>query len=79
MNSDQEKTIKITLKQHARGLGIPEGAAEDFIREALSRTKKSLKTKEKITDKTIASTLIRELKKFSPDLAYIYENYDKII
>jgi hypothetical protein len=79
MNQEQEKTIKTILMRHARGLGIPEGAAESFIKEAILRAKKSLKDKTNPTDKMISSAIIKELKKFSPDLAYIYQNCDKII
>ena len=49
MDSTIEKNIIRDLKQTAKALGIPEGAAEDFINAAIPDIKKSLKNKSIIT------------------------------
>lgn len=72
---DQAKILKI----HARALGIPSGSAEIFIKKSLTAAEKSLKNRKIITDQDIVRAITKELKKYHKDLAYIYENYDKII
>ena len=73
------KTTESTLKIHAKALGIPSGAAEVFIQKSLKDTTKSLESKKIITESDFTRALIKELKKYHADLAYVYENYDKII
>lgn len=72
-------SIKRELKIHAKGLGIPSGAAEAFIDRALADATKRLSTKKLITEDDLTRALVRELKKYHADLAYVYENRDKII
>ena len=74
-----KKSITKTLLFHARGLDIPDGAAEDFIKKALAAVEKSLTKKSVITEKELTVKLVKELKRYNTDLAYVYENYDKII
>ncbi len=74
-----EKTLRKELKFHARGLEIPEGAADIFIDRAVSAAKKTLSKKSIITDGDLIRAVAKELKKYNPDLAYVYEIYDKII
>lgn len=72
---------KITreLKIDAKGVGIPSGAAEIFIKKALTATTKKLSLKTIITEDDLKRTLAKELKKYNKDLAYVYENRDTII
>ncbi len=72
---DQERILKI----HARALGIPSGSADIFIKKSIAAAEKSLKNRKIITDQDTVRAITRELKKYHKDLAYIYENYDKII
>ena len=77
-----EKLLKSTeskLKIHAKALGIPSGAAESFIEKSIKSATDSLKNKSLITDTDFTRALKKELKKYHADLAYVYENYDKII
>ena len=67
------------LKIHAKALGIPIGAAEIFIKKSEKAAVKSLKGKKIITKSDFTRAMTRELKKYHPDLAYTYANYDKII
>ena len=71
--------IKRELKIHAKALGIPSGAAEDFIDRSISTATKSLSNKKLITDSDLSRALIKELKKYHQDLAYVFKNHDKII
>ncbi len=73
--NDAEKLLKL----HAKGLGIPAGAAEDFIKRSIAAAKKALKSKTIITDADLTRAISKELKKYNSDLAYIYKNYDIII
>ena len=75
---DETEIIK-DLKINAKALGIPEGAIELFISHIIKDTKKSLKRKSLITEKDLTHALVKQLKKYNADLAYVYENRDKII
>ena len=79
MNTFNEKKLIKELKIDARALGIPSGAAEIFINETLKSVKKSLKSKNIITEYDLKRLVTKELKKYHADLAYVYENRDKII
>ena len=73
------KSTRLILKSHAKALGIPSGAADSFINNSEKSVKKSLKGKKIITEADFKRAFTRELKKYNADLAYVYENYDKII
>ena len=79
MKDDVFKSTAKILKTHAKGLGIPSGAADDFIVRALSSAQKSLQNKSIITDADLIRAVTKELKKYNPDLAYVYGNYAIII
>lgn len=67
------------LKIDARGIGIPEGAAEIFIKRTLKDAQKSLRQKSIITEGDLKRAITKELKKYNADLAYVYEFRDKIV
>lgn len=75
---DQTKIAK-ELKIDAKAVGIPSGAAEDFIKRALKATTKKLSNKKIITHGDLKRTLVKEIQKYNKDLAYVYENRDTII
>ena len=79
MDDEIEKKIRKSLKLHARALDIPDGASEDFINSAIKSAKASLEHKKTVTPHDIKRTLIKELKKYHQDLAYVYEIHDTII
>ena len=74
-----EKALRKELKIDARALGIPVGSAEIFIDKTLESIKKQLKSKSIITNKDLERMVTKELKKYNPDLAYVYKNRDTII
>ena len=71
--------VKKTLKSDARAIGIPSGAADSFINQTLKNVQKTLKNKTIITDRDLDRAIVKELKKYHKDFAYVYQNRDKII
>ena len=74
-----EKDLKKLLKIDAKALGIPSGAADIFIERTLKSVEQSLKSKNLITEDDLTRSVVRELKKYHADLAYVYQNRGKII
>ena len=79
MRDFDENEISHNLKIDAHAVGIPEGAAETFIERTIKDAKKSLKNRSIITESDLHRAILKELKKYHADLAYVYENRDKII
>ena len=79
MKDFDENEIKKDLKIDAHAVGIPEGAAEIFVERTMKDAKKSLKNRSIITENDLKRAILKELKKYHADLAYVYENHDKII
>ncbi len=71
--------IQKELKIDAKALNIPPGAAKDFIERAVDSALKSLKNRKIITDQDLKRAVVKELKKYNHDLAYVYQNRDKIL
>lgn len=79
MQEIDEKSLKKLLQIDAHAVGIPTGAANVFIDRTIKDAIKSLKHKTLITDKDLTRAITKELKKYNADLAYVYQNHDKII
>ena len=79
MTPKKIKDIESILKSHARALDVPAGSAEIFIKKSLNSAAKTLNKHKITTDADIIRTVSKELAKYNADLAYVYENYDKII
>ena len=75
---DQPK-LRRELLLDARAIGIPSGAAEDFVDRSITAAMSTLSNKSLITDQDLKRAITKELKKYHPDLAYVYQNRDKII
>lgn len=73
------KTAESNLKIHAKALDIAPAAANIFIKKSLKAAEKSLKKRKIITRSDLTRAVAKELNKYNPDLAYVFENYDKII
>ena len=70
--------IKHELKIDARALGIPTGSADIFIDRAITAATKQLKNRSIITDTDLRNAIAKELHKYHPNFAYVYQNRDKI-
>lgn len=79
MDDKALEQLRKDLKIHAKAVGIPVGAAESFIDETLKTVQKSLKKKTIITQLDLDRLIVKELKKYNSDFAYVYQNRDKII
>ena len=79
MQNIDKASIQKELKIDAKGLGIPVGAADTFIKKSMDAAFKSLQRKTIVTELDIKKAIKKELKKYHSDLAYVYENRDKII
>lgn len=73
------KSLKRTLKIDAISVGIPSGAADDFINAAIKSVEKSLSSKTQITNGDLERAVAKELQKYNADFAYVYKNRDKIV
>lgn len=74
-----EKKLKKDLKIDARGVGIPVGAAEDFVERVVKDVQKSFGHRQIITEADLKRAVVKELRKYNADFAYVYQNRDKII
>lgn len=79
MDDHTKKQLISALKHHAQAIGLSAGAAESFITIALERSEARLADKTTITQTDLTRVVASELRKFNADLAYVYQNYDKII
>lgn len=79
MDEATKKQLIKELKMHARAVGLPSGSAESFIEATIKSAQKTLKNKSVITDSDLVRIVTKELKKYNQDLAYVYQNHDKII
>ena len=79
MQDFDQLLLKRELLLDARAVGIPSGAAEDFVDRSLAAAITSLSRKSIITENDLKRAIAKELKKYHPDLAYVYQNRDKII
>ncbi len=79
MDDITQKQLSKELKIHARAVGLPSGTAESFIDATIDAIQKSLKGKTVITNTDLTRLVAKELKKYNQDLAYVYQNHDKII
>lgn len=79
MDESTLKQLKRDLKINCKAVGIPEGAAEDFIKCIIKDVAASIKTKKIITDDDIYRAVSASAKKYNKDLAYVYKIRGKII
>jgi hypothetical protein len=71
--------IKENIIQHGAGLGLPRGWLEQVAEMTASAVDKWAESKHTITEEDIRNQVINQLKPLNADIAYAYENYDKII
>ena len=76
---DYDRAALERLKIDAKALNIPSGSAQIFIEKTLDAAEKSLRPKKIITEHDLTSAIVKELRKFNRDFAYVYQNRDKIV
>lgn len=74
-----DKVLRRELRIDARGIGIPAGAADAFIDCVIRDVEKHFKSRQIITENDLKRAVVKELKKYNADFAYVYQNRDKII
>ena len=79
MQGFNQSNIRNELLIYAKAVGIPTGAAEDFIDRSITAAIKSLSHRSIITENDLRRAIAKELKKYDPYLAYVYQNRDIII
>ncbi len=71
--------VKQSILRNAKSIGLPEGWAKQIAARVAKETDKWIAGKEIVTENDLRRKIISELKELSPDLAYAYQNHDKII
>jgi 2-phosphoglycerate kinase len=71
--------VKQSILRNARSLGMPEGWAKQIADRVSKQTDAWIADKEIVTEDDLRREVIKELEELSPDLAYAYQNHDKII
>ena len=67
------------LHLDAKGLGLHPGAADAFIGRVLRTISTQITHRQITNDRQLHAAIYRELKKYHPDFAYIFQNRDKIV
>lgn len=67
------------LKADARSLNLPEKTVEPIIERVIHAVLSWLENREIITKSDLDRVVGNELDKYSPDLALVYRNKDKVI
>lgn len=71
--------VKKNIIRHGAGLGLPRGWLEQVAEIAASAVDKWVESKSTVTEEDIRNQVINQLRPLNADVAYAYENYDKII
>lgn len=71
--------VKQSILRHARSIGLPEGWAKQIARKVAKTTDEWIADKEIVTEDDLRKKIIKELKSLNSDLAFAYQNHDKII
>lgn len=71
--------LKMDIIHEAKVLGIAESTAEMFSEQVVERVAQWVEKRMAITSDDLNRQLATELKKYSSDLAYVYQNRGKII
>lgn len=71
--------VKQSILRNAKSIGLPEGWAKQIATRVAKDTDEWIADKEIVTESDLRRQIIKELKELSPDLAYAYQNHDKII
>lgn len=72
-------SIKQDIIEHGAGLGLPRGWLEQIAEITTQAVDDWIADKAMVTEDDIRRKVIMELEPLNADIAYVYENYDKII
>lgn len=67
------------LRSESRSIGLPENSAEPIIERVIHAVVVWLENRNIITKSDLERVVSSELDKYSPDLALVYRNREKII
>ena len=71
--------LRSEILENANSLGVQPSFSDNISKSVVECVEKYLETHPLVTPTDLDLLVVRELKKFHPDLAYIYHNRDKII
>ncbi|MBQ9684510.1 hypothetical protein IJV57_03485 [Candidatus Saccharibacteria bacterium] len=71
--------VKESILRHARALRLPEGWANQISERIANATDKWIEDKDIVTEDDLKIFISKELDEVSPDIAFAYQNHDKII
>ena len=71
--------IKDSVFRHAKALRLPEGWGEQLSERIAKATDKWIEDKDIVTEDDLRIFICKELDEVSPDIAFAYQNHDKII
>lgn len=71
--------VEQSILRNAKSIGLPEGWAKQIAKRVSKETDAWIADKEIVTESDLRRQIVKELKDLSPDLAYAYQNHDKII
>lgn len=74
-----EMELKAELLREARVLGVPAGAAKEIAIRVSRQVSSWVEKRPAVTVADIDRRVALEMEKYSPDLAYVYQNRGKII
>lgn len=73
------EAIASELRQEAQSLGLPEDVADLMVERVVAKVAQWLDGRPAVTEADLNRKLALELQKYNVDLAYVYQNRDKII
>lgn len=73
------ESLVADLKAESAALGLPELSLDSIIARVLKAVLTWLETRDIITKSDLERVVVRELEKYSADLAFAYENREKFI
>ena len=71
--------IKQSILRNAKGIGLPEGWAKQIAKRVAKSIDEWIIDKDIVTERDLRRQVVKELKELCPDLAFAYQNHDKII
>ena len=73
------KGVKESVFRQAKALRLPEGWGKQIAERVAKATDKWIENKDIVTEDDLRNFICKELEKVSPDIAFAYQNHDKII